>query len=125
MSLRSFVKAGHKFKRIGNQPKDFPLPIRKWLLDKQVLQELAGKGLRERAALLQQKFDFKVCIATLRKFFIANRVTFTKPQRIYRKAENLRTLLRYKRQVFAVQLCQVLSSGEDIIYVDETTFNTW
>ena len=63
---------------------------------------------------------------TLRDYYLREKVRYRKPQFSYgSKERNLREISD-KQQVFCKELASILMEGkEEVIYIDETTFNLW
>ena len=54
-----------------------------------------------------------------------HQITFGKPNKVYTSALMKSDSLALERRSYAAELANVLKNKLPIIYVDETTFNTW
>lgn len=75
--------------------------------------------------MLKQKFNFSFSTTSLRNFYLKNHVKFGKPNKVYTSAIIKKDQLAFERRSYAATLAGVMKDKLPIIYVDETTFNTW
>ena len=57
-----------------------------FLRRRRTLQDWAGKSLRERCILIQNRFNIVMGAATLQAFYLKHRISYRKSQMVYRQA---------------------------------------
>jgi hypothetical protein len=95
------------------------------LLTQRILQTWNAYSLIERTKIIENLWGIQVSNNTLWKFYRQNNIKLRTGKAVYR-AEMRRTAeIVNKRKIFAAILATLVHLGRPLIYVDETTFNTW
>ena len=99
-----------------------------WVTSKDTLESMSHLSLRRRAHLVREKFGLaKLTHQTLHKYYTRYGVKYKRPDYKFWKsnAENLH--LKNKQLEFVKLLGTFIHQRayDEIVYVDETTFNLW
>ena len=95
------------------------------LLNKKILQLWAPYSLVERALLVHKVTNYKPSHFLLWEFYRANDIAWKTGKAIYRKEKSLEKTLQKERLVFSRIIAKLIEEKVPLIYMDETTFNTW
>ena len=125
--LRRFHERGCKFEiaKRGCKKAEIPDHVKQFLLDPQVLQEWCALPLWRRVGQLFDRFDFKISVTSLRRFYLLHKVKYRAASSIYRKAMTNHQEIHAKRIAFARLIGNFIVNGYPIIWVDETSFHAW
>ena len=82
-------------------------------------------SLKERVLILRQTYNLDISHDTLWRFYRDRKVTHVTGKATYRRYINQKDNIDDKRKAFAKLLGNLIRAKKPIIYVDETTFNSW
>ena len=112
------LKLRGRFKKFTPHIKDF-------ILSKNTLQEWAPFNLIERVEALRRVFGLKVSPNHLREFYKTNGVRYLGAKVKYKVVTRNKAQYDTRRLDFAVLLSNVIVHKKPLIYMDETSYNTW
>ena len=90
-----------------------------------MLQTWNAFSLVERTKLIEMQWNLKISNHTLWQFYLQNNIRLRTGMAVYRQEMRRTAEIVEKRNVFAKLLASLVAANKPIIYVDETTFNTW
>jgi len=90
-----------------------------------LLKEWAHLSLAQRSMKLEQMFGVKVCGELLAHYYKRNGINYIKPQYAYLRKQAQREELTKHQQEVSLELAQHISQGQQIVYVDESSFHQW
>jgi hypothetical protein len=94
-------------------------------LSREILYEWSKYSLKERVNVLRDKFNIHISAPTLLSFYKRNGISYTKPEMFYGSELGRELQLKQEREAFALRLGKIIVSGQPLIYIDETSFNSW
>ena len=71
---------------------------------------------------MMDKFDYKIYPPRLRLTYLRHGIQYGKAKQVY---QSKHTDLDDRRHKYALLLGEIIMKGKKIVYLDETTFNTW
>ena len=101
-----------------------PADVQRTLLSEELLQEWAVLTSVERVHIIESRWNIKISPTHLRRFYKRYDVKFQSGKQCYKAAITRREELEGRRLLMARVLAKFVSLNRDIIYVDETSFNT-
>ena len=127
--LRAFDIKGKQLQNVIEKPprrfSTLPPNVQTWLLSKEILQCWAPFSLKERVLLLQNAFGILPSPNTLWEFYKERGIQWKTGKAIYRAESAMKPRLQQERYAFARLLAKLIEEKKHIIFMDETTVNTW
>ena len=102
-----------------------PSRLLRKLISKKLLQEWAPYTIRERVAIIQRVWDFKMSTTQLEKVYKHHGIKHRAAKQVYRYSITNADRLEGQRKEMAEVLGNLISRRTPVIYMDETAFTTW
>jgi transposase len=99
--------------------------VERLLLSDEYLRKWGGLTMRQRAEKVRQRFGVRVDHQRLRAFYRRNQVTYRKSYQVYQGEVIDPVGIARLRHQYATKLQYLLDQDADVIYMDETAFNSW
>ena len=99
-----------------------------WLTDAQTLEEMSHLSLRKRAMLVQERLQLQsFSYRTLRHYYHRYGIKYKRPDYSYWKSRAENQDLLWTQYNYVREMVDYMQKGvyNEIIYIDETTFNLW
>jgi hypothetical protein len=99
-----------------------------WVTSIETLQSMVHLSLKKRAMIVRDKFNLQTFDAmTLRRYYIKFKVKYIRPNYTYWKSFAEKNSLKEKQLEFVQQIGDAIHGSyyDEIVYIDETTFNLW
>ena len=125
---RAFQQRGHDIDRLGHKRDRFKVVtprIKRSLLSVKLLQDWAPFTLKERSEIIKRIWNVTLSATHLRRFYVEHGIRFRQAKHVYKTSIIRQDYLDRERKKFAEVLGNLVLKGKPIVYIDETTFNTW
>ena len=102
-----------------------PQEVKSALLSQELLQVWAPLSLVDRVVLIKKHWGVSVSCQTLWQFYLQNGIRYKTGKAVYRTEVARSREMKSCRLVFSRLIANLIIKGSPMIYMDETTFNTW
>ena len=129
--LRAFELRGRQLQRVLEKPprrfSKFPPEVQAWLVSPEILQCWAPFSLKERVMIIKEATGADKALSpnTLWEFYKEKGILWKTGKAIYRQESAMAPRLQKERFAFARLLTKLLDAKMPMIFMDETTVNTW
>ena len=127
-NLKKFVSNGHSFEVFVKRSNRFSFlsaRVKQFLVDKRTLQKWAPYTIVERCAMVRRLFGESLGRTTLQRFYKSHDISFRSCKSVYRTYLTRQPQLEAQRKEFAVTLGNVVAQKLPLIYMDESSFNSF